>query len=154
MKNILKVEKLNFSFIKILSKILNLIFRIGTKKLAIFLRRDYLRVVELKSSFNTKQGLKQFSSNYMPAPSKELKVVNFDSEYEITFSLVNEKPEVLDWNWNSEYYVESTLFLQYFFVNSIFIIFTILTKRIFPESDRSISNLYKFYNKISSSFIQ
>jgi len=46
----------------------------------------------------------------MPAPSKELKVVNFDSEYEVTFSLVNEKPEVLDWNWNIEHYVESKFF--------------------------------------------
>jgi len=108
MRNILKVEKLNFSCLKMFFKIL--ISRIGTKKLAIFLRRDYLRVVELKSSFNTKQGLKQFSSNYMPAPSKELKVVNFDSEYEVTFSLVNEKPEVLDWNWNIEHYVEIKFF--------------------------------------------
>ncbi len=73
-----------------------------------------MRVAELKNSFNTKQGLKQFSSNYIPAPSKELKVVNFDSEYEITFSLVNEKPEVLDWNWNIEYFVESIINLNIF----------------------------------------
>ena len=73
-----------------------------------------MRVAELKNSFNTKQGLKQFSSNYIPAPSKELKVVNFDSEYEITFSLVNEKPEVLDWNWNIEYFVESIMNLNIF----------------------------------------
>jgi hypothetical protein len=41
--------------------------------------------------------------------NKDLKIVNFDSEYEITFSLVNEKPETLNSNWNIDQCVESNL---------------------------------------------
>ena len=83
-------------------------FQQDPKKLAIFLKREYFRVAELKNSFTSKQGTNKYSSNFVPSSSnKELKIVNFNSEYEITFSLVNEKPEVLNWNWNIEYYVES-----------------------------------------------
>jgi hypothetical protein len=38
---------------------------------------------------------------------QDLKVISFDSDYEITFSLINSKPEEIDSNWNIEYCVES-----------------------------------------------
>jgi hypothetical protein len=38
---------------------------------------------------------------------QELKVFNFDSEYEVTFTLINEIPEKLKSNWNVDYCINS-----------------------------------------------
>jgi hypothetical protein len=79
--------------------------------------------------------------------NKDLKIVNFDSEYEITFSLVNEKPETLNSNWNIDQCVESiTLikkyeFKQFYIVHKILFIF-----RIFQENNQPTISLYKFLN--------
>jgi phosphatidylinositol glycan class S len=66
------------------------------KRLAIFLKREYIRYLDLVSSFNAKLGIKAEHSS---------RVVNYDSEYEITFSLVNEKPQV-DIEAKIEHYIE------------------------------------------------
>ena len=77
-------------------------------KLARFIKNDYIRLNDLTNSYNAKLGIiRQLSS------STAIKVVNFDTQYEITFSLVNEKPEVLDWNWDIEHFVESNLILEF-----------------------------------------
>jgi hypothetical protein len=45
---------------------------------------------------------------YFKKPSKdELKVVNFANEYEITFSLINSRPKLINSDSNIEYCIES-----------------------------------------------
>ena len=54
------------------------------------------------------ENIRVFSKLFHLQPKKdELKVFNFDSDYEITFSLVNSNPEVFGLDWNIKYLVES-----------------------------------------------
>lgn len=75
----------------------------GISKLANYLKGQYLRTKQLSDSFQAKQ------ATVRKAPKKdELKMFNFDSEYEITFSLVNSNPEVFGLDWNIKFLVEKT----------------------------------------------
>lgn len=70
-------------------------------KLAGYLRSEYLHQDKLKRSFDSKLNILR------KLPEKnDLKVINFDSEYEITFTLINELPERFK-TWNIDFCIGS-----------------------------------------------
>ena len=71
-----------------------------------FLKKNYLLSKRLDNIIKSKLNIKR------KLPTKdELKVVNFDSDYEITFSLIDSQPSSKT-NWNIEFCFESNKIFQ------------------------------------------
>jgi GPI-anchor transamidase subunit S len=69
-----------------------------------FLKQNYLKVNHLKKK--VKSHLNGNDRILSKNKEKDSKTFNFDSHYELTFSLINSKPEKIDSNWNIEQAIE------------------------------------------------
>ncbi|CAF0806895.1 unnamed protein product [Brachionus calyciflorus] len=91
----------NSEFLFLNSLLLNEINIKNLEKIAEYLKKQYLHLEKINEEYR----LKLDTERRLPS-KKDLKVVNFDSEYEITFSLINEIPEKYS-NWNIDECIRS-----------------------------------------------